>query len=93
MTQHGVEPPAAKGPILDKARGGGAREPSSRADGVGRDPADDVEIVFEDGGRNPGPIEAFLRRGGKIPVLLLTCNRADLLRDTIEVRARDAASS
>lgn len=32
-----------------------------------------------------GPMEAFLARGGKLPVLLLTCNREKLLGETIEV--------
>ena len=33
-----------------------------------------------------GPIEAYLQQGGRIPVALLTCNRAKSLEQTIGVR-------
>lgn len=63
---------------------------SGRGGGVGAfgDPADGVHLAYEGGGgviAEAGPMEAFLARGGKLPVLLLTCNRAQLLGQTIEV--------
>lgn len=67
--------------------GGGGDSP-----GVFPDPADGVHMAYGgstgDGGgvtAEAGPIEAFLAQGGKLPVLLLTCNRAELLSHTIEV--------
>lgn len=38
-----------------------------------------------EGGGEAGPLEAFLEAGGKLPIALLTCNRANLLQNTIEV--------
>ncbi len=62
-------------------------------DGVGPfpDPADGVHMAYGGGGGaggvagGAGPMEAFLARGGKLPVLLLTCNREQLLGETIKV--------
>ena len=31
-----------------------------------------------------GPIGAFLRRGGEIPLVVMTCNRVDLLKETLK---------
>eukprot|EP00903_Cladosiphon_okamuranus_P011864 g11145.t1 len=78
-------------------------------DGFGAlvDPADgvDLALAYEGGGggrggasvvAEAGPIESFLGRGEKFPVLLLACNRAELLGHTIEslrgVRGLDMGS-
>lgn len=72
------------------ARAGvGAHHTPASGRGASGDPADGVHLTYEGGGgvvAEVGPIEAFLARGGKLPVLLLTCNRAQLLEHTIEVR-------
>lgn len=74
------------------ARAGvGAHHTPASGRGAFGDPADGVHLTYEGGGgvvAEVGPIEAFLARGGKLPVLLLTCNRAQLLEHTIEVRWR-----
>lgn len=49
------------------------------------DPANDVVLKFDPGREHAGPLEKFLASGRKLPVVLLTCNRADLLRQTIRV--------
>ena len=80
--------------------GGGTGEPKfegndidgwkERSGGVGlegarRDPADAVELRYAAGLDGAGPIETFLAEGKKLPVVLLTCNRATLLSETIKV--------
>ncbi|CAN0297363.1 unnamed protein product [Ascophyllum nodosum] len=79
--------------------GGGTGEPKfegndidgwkERSGGVGlegarRDPADAVELRYAAGLDGAGPIETFLAEGKKLPVVLLTCNRATLLSETIK---------
>lgn len=77
--------------------GGGRREgreepgvserPGSGSEGAFgyRDPADAVELSYSVGSSEAGPMEKFLSEGKKLPVVLLTCNRAALLEQTIKV--------
>eukprot|EP00752_Nemacystus_decipiens_P007976 g7126.t2 len=82
----GVGATAYQTPASGKDDGGGGGGDSV---GAFEDPADGVYLAYEGGGvggvvAEAGPIEAFLAKGGKLPVLLLTCNRAELLGHTIE---------
>lgn len=91
---------AGGGGAAHETPAGGKGGGGDGGDGFGAfpDPADgvDLALVYE-GGRGgglggeavvaeAGPMESFLERGEKFPVLLLTCNRAELLGQTIEVR-------
>lgn len=53
------------------------------------DPADGVELTYDNGEGSAGPMESYLAAGGKLPVVLMTCNRDEMLGQTIEVRRRE----
>lgn len=53
--------------------------------GHSNDPADDVILEYDVGLAGAGPIEVFLTQGKSFPVVLMTCNRKNLLDRTIKV--------
>lgn len=79
---------------LEANRGAGIVTVAGGGKGIGsrvyHDPADGVFLTSRGSaggdGSAVGPMERFLKNGGKLPILLLTCNRAALLQKTIEVR-------
>ena len=92
---------AGEGGGREKEEGEGGR---GRSGGTGanaqvsadayRDPADGVAMEFAVGGEEAGPLETFLAEGKKLPIVLLTCNREALLRQTIQVCAtREVAAA
>lgn len=71
---------------MDNPQGGG--DSPSEGDGgraAYRDPADTVTVAYKAIPEDAGPIEKFLGTGGELPIVLLTCNRHALLRQTLEV--------
>lgn len=95
-----AEEPGANGGSVGAGEGGGpaaaAADQPSAGDAGGNgpaaaavndaipDPADSVAISFGSVG-GAGPLESFLARGEKLPVVLLTCDRHELLGETIKV--------
>ncbi|CAM9392808.1 unnamed protein product, partial [Ectocarpus sp. 4 AP-2014] len=93
-----AEGPGVNGGSVGAGAGGGPADQAPAGDGGGSgpandaipDPADGVTIMSSGvggvggGGGAAGPLELFLARGEKLPVVLLTCDRHELLEETIK---------
>lgn len=99
LTAHRIPPPLsinAKNEVLEESEAPEPRESplsGEEEDSVQnveerhfQDPAESVELVYETDVSGEGPMEKFLRKGGKFPILMLACNRVNMLVETLKVR-------